>query len=54
MKTLFQTSWKLAPVLLLMLFGTAVTTRAQGARLQLDQLDALANKASETVDVRLD
>lgn len=54
MKTLFQTSWKLAPVLLLMMFGTAVTTRAQGARLQLDQLDALANKASETVDVRLD
>jgi biopolymer transport protein ExbD len=53
MKTLFQTSWKLAPVLLLMLVGT-VTARAQGAKLQLDQLDALANKANEAVDVRLD
>jgi uncharacterized protein DUF4252 len=54
MKTLFQTSWKLAPVLLLMLAGTVMTTRAQGAKLQLDQLDALANKANEAVDVRLD
>ena len=53
MKLLFQTSWKLAPVLLL-LVGTVVTTRAQGAKLHLDQLDVLANKASETVDVRLD
>lgn len=54
MKLLFQTSWKLAPVFLLLLVGTVVTTRAQGAKLQLDQLDPLANKASETVDVRLD
>jgi hypothetical protein len=54
MKLLFQTSWKLAPVLLLLLFGAVVTTRAQGAKLQLDQLDVLANKANETVDVRLD
>src|SRR5713101_9927669 len=54
MKTLFQTSWKLAPVLLLMLMGTVVATRAQGAKLQLDQLDVLANKANETVDIRLD
>src|SRR5713101_751031 len=54
MKTLFQTSWKLAPVLLLMLMGTVVTIRAQGAKLQLDQLDVLANKANETVDVKLD
>jgi biopolymer transport protein ExbD len=54
MKTLFQTSWKLAPVLLLMLVGTVMTTRAQSAKLQLDQLDPLANKASEAVDVRID
>jgi hypothetical protein len=54
MKLLFQTSWKLAPVFLLLLLGTVMTARAQGAKLLLDQLDGLANKASETVDVRLD
>ena len=54
MKLLFQTSWKLAPLFLLLLVGAVVTTMAQGAKLQLDQLDVLANKASETVDVRLD
>ena len=54
MKNLFQTTWKFAPVLLLLLVGSAMTARAQGPRLQMDQLDVLANKASETVDVRLD
>ena len=54
MKNFFQTSWKLAPALLLLLVGSAVTTWAQGPRLQIDQLDVLANKASETVDVKLD
>jgi hypothetical protein len=54
MKLLFQTSWKLAPVFLLLLLGTVMTTRAQGPKLQLDQLDVLANRANETVDVRLD
>jgi hypothetical protein len=54
MKTLFQTSLKLAAVMLLLLSGAAITAHAQGARLQLDQLDSLANKASETVDVKLD
>src|SRR6266436_5618975 len=54
MKLLFQTSWKLAPLFLLLLVGTVVTTRAQGAKLQLDQLDVLANRANETVDIRLD
>ena len=34
--------------------ATAITAHAQGAKLQIDQLDALANKASETVDVKLD
>ena len=53
MKILFRTVLKFAPVLLL-LIGGVVTTRAQGAKLQLDQLDLLANRASETVDVKLD
>jgi hypothetical protein len=54
MKHLFQTTWKFAPVLLLVLAGTVMTARAQGARIQMDQLDVLANRASETVDVKLD
>jgi hypothetical protein len=54
MKQLFQTTWKFAPVLLLLVVGSAMTARAQGARLQVDQLDFLANKANETVDVKLD
>ena len=54
MKQLFQTTWKLAPVFLLLLAGSAMTARAQGPKLQIDQLDVLANKASETIDVKLD
>jgi len=54
MKTLFQTSLKLASIVALLLGGTAVTVKAQNAKLQLDQLDFLASKASETVDVKLD
>src|SRR5882762_11139315 len=54
MKTLFQSSMKLAAVMLLLFGGAAITAHAQGARLQMDQLDFLANKASETVDVKLD
>ena len=54
MKTLFQTSMKFAALSLLLFLGIAVTARAQNAKLQMDQLDSLANKASETVDVRLD
>src|SRR5438046_374160 len=53
MKILFRTVLKFAPVLLL-LIGGAATTMAQGAKLQLDQLDMLANKATETIDVKLD
>ena len=53
MKNLFQTTWKFAPLLLL-LVGSAITGRAQSPKLQIDQLDVLANKASETVDVKLD
>ncbi len=53
MKILFRTILKSAPVLLL-LIGSVATTMAQGAKLQLDQLDMLANKATETIDVKLD
>jgi len=54
MKNLFQNTWKLAPMLLILLGGGAITAWAQGPRLQIDQLDVLANRASETVDVKLD
>src|SRR3979409_1807826 len=53
MKTLFQSTWKVAPILLLLLAGSTAA-QAQGPKLQMDQLDFLANKASETVDVKLD
>jgi hypothetical protein len=54
MKSLFPTTLKLTPVLLLVLAASAIGARGQGPRLQIDQLDQLANKASETVDVKLD
>jgi hypothetical protein len=54
MKNLFQTTLKLTPVLLLLVALSAIVARAQGPKLQIDQLDQLANKASETVDVKLD
>lgn len=53
MKKLFRTVLKFGPALLL-LFGGAMVAMGQGAKLQLDQLDALANRASDTVDVKLD
>ena len=40
--------------MLLLLFGGAMTSRAQSGKLQLDQLDVLTNRASNTVDVKLD
>lgn len=54
MKTLFQSSLRFAAVMVLLCGGAAITAHAQGARLQIDQLDFLANRASETVDVKLD
>src|SRR5215813_4392352 len=54
MKILFRTLLRTAPVLLLFLAGSVMNTRAQSAKLQLDQLDALANRASDTVDIKLD
>ena len=54
MKTLFRNSLPAITVSVLLLAATSVTVRAQSARLQINQLDSLANKASETVDVKLD
>jgi hypothetical protein len=60
MKTLFRILLKLsarslvALAALVLFVGGALTARAQTARLQLSQLDYLAGKASETVDVNLD
>jgi len=39
-----KTSLKLAAVMLLLLGGAVITAHAQGARLQIDQLDSLANR----------
>lgn len=54
MRELLRTSLRIAPVLLLLLFGSAMTSRAQSGKLQLDQLDALTNRASNTLEVKLD
>src|SRR5947207_14423383 len=54
MKTLCQTILRVARFVVLRVSGAAVTARAQSVRLQMDQLDPLANKATETVDVKLD
>lgn len=54
MRELLRTSLRIAPVMLLLLFGGAMTSRAQSGKLQLDQLDVLTNRASNTVDVKLD
>jgi hypothetical protein len=54
MKILFRTLLGTAPIILLLICGGVMSARAQSAKLQLDQLDALANRASNTVDVKLD
>jgi len=54
MKELIRTTLRIAPIVLLLLLGSAGTSRAQSGKLQLDQLDALTNRASNTVDVKLD
>lgn len=53
MKILFRHLLKFAPAFLFVVTAHVVTT-AQTGKLQLDQLDVLANRASETVDVKLD
>ena len=54
MRTLIRTSLKITTLSLFLLAGTVMTAKAQGPKLQLDQLDSLANKASQTVDVKVD
>jgi hypothetical protein len=54
MKELLRKSLSIAPVMFLLLFGVAITSRAQSGKLQLDQLDVLTNRASNTVDVKFD
>jgi uncharacterized protein YejL (UPF0352 family) len=45
---------KLASVAILIVLGAAATAMAQNPRIQTSQLDALAAKASQTVDVNID
>jgi len=45
---------KLASVAVLVVLGAAATAMAQNPRIQTSQLDALAAKASQTVDVNID
>ena len=47
-------SVKLAALAVVMLLGATATAMAQNPRIQTSQLDALAAKASETVDVNID
>lgn len=54
MKILSRRLLTIAPVALLLIVGGVMTAQAQTAKLQLDQLDILANRASNTVDVKLD
>ncbi|HWS98902.1 MAG TPA: DUF4252 domain-containing protein [Pyrinomonadaceae bacterium] len=54
MKLVITKSLRLAALLLLVAAPTALTTRAQEMRLQLDNLDKLEPKASESVNVTLD
>ncbi len=54
-RTLSKTaSVKLAALAVVMLLGATATAMAQNPRIQTSQLDALAAKASETVDVNID
>ena len=54
MKSIFKTSLKLAPVVLVLVLGIAASAQAQGGKIELAQLDQLAAKASQSVDVNLD
>jgi hypothetical protein len=53
MKLLTTTPMKVA-LLVLLTIGATASARAQEGRIQTSQLDALAAKASETVDVNID
>ncbi len=54
MKSLSKTTLRLASLLTLLLLSTAATAMAQNPKIDTSRLDALAAKASETVDVNID
>lgn len=54
MKSLSRTLLKFVSLVVLVILGAAAGASAQDARIQTSQLDALAAKASQTVDVSLD
>ena len=54
MKSLTQTFLKLGSLAVLVVLGAAATAVAQNPRIQTSQLDALATKATQTVDVNID
>ncbi|HLN97380.1 MAG TPA: DUF4252 domain-containing protein [Pyrinomonadaceae bacterium] len=59
MKLISKTLLRIAPLkfaslLVLIVLGASATAMAQNPRIQMSQLDALAAKASETVDVNID
>lgn len=54
MKTLFQTKLATPLIALLLIAGSAAAARAQDSRLQLNSLDHLTAKASQSVDVNID
>jgi hypothetical protein len=54
MKLLITTPLKFALLVVFVSLIATTTARAQNARIQMSQLDALAAKASETVDVNID
>jgi hypothetical protein len=54
MKSLFQINIKTPLLVVVLITGTALVTRAQDSRLQMASLDHLAAKASQTVDVNID
>ncbi len=54
MKSLFQTSLRLGLLAVFLMLGVTATTKAQTGRIEMGQLDSLAAKASQTVDVNID
>ena len=54
MKSLSLTSMRIASLAVLFILSAAAGAMAQNPRIQTSQLDALAAKASQTVDVNLD
>lgn len=54
MKSILKTTLKLASLAVLVVLGATATAMAQNPRIQTNQLDFLAAKASEMVDLNLD